>query len=87
MRNLQLQNEQPKQKNLFFITVPNRTLPDTQLQEDGWFTYSYKYGRKEGENKKFVNFVPFDQKNISAATYERLKIALPFSYDAIQKAK
>jgi len=31
--------------------------------------------------------VPFDQENISAATYERLKIALPFSYDAIQKAK
>ena len=87
MRNLQLQNEQPKQKNLFFITVPNRTLPDTQLQEDGWFTYSYKYGRKEGENKKFVNFVPFDQKNISAATYERLKIALPYSYTAILKSK
>ena len=87
MRNLQLQNEQPKQKNLFFITVPNRTLPDTQLQEDGWFTYTYKYGRKEGENKKFVNFVPFDQKNISAATYERLKIALPYSYTAILKSK
>ena len=87
MRNLQLQNEQPKQKNLFFITVPNRTLPDTQLQEDGWFTYAYKYGRKEGENKKFVNFVPFDQKNISAATYERLKIALPYSYTAILKSK
>jgi glutamate racemase len=87
MRNLQLQNDQPKQKNLFFITVPNKKLPGIQLQEDGWFTYTFKYGRKEGENKKFVNFVPFDQENISAATYERLKIALPFSYDAIQKAK
>ena len=87
MRNLQLQNEQPKQKNLFFITIPNKALPGIQLQEDGWFTYGYKYGRKEGENKKFVNFVPFDQKNISAATYERLKIALPFSYTAILKSK
>jgi glutamate racemase len=87
MRNLQLQNEQPKQKNLFFITVPNKALPGTQLQEDGWFTYAYKYGRKESENKKFVNFVPFDQKNISAATYERLKIALPYSYTAILKSK
>jgi hypothetical protein len=83
MRNLKLENEQPKQKNLFFITIPNKVLPGVQLQEDGWFTYGYKYGRKEGENKKFVNFVPFDQKNISAATYERLRIALPYSYQSL----
>jgi glutamate racemase len=83
MRNLKLENEQPKQKNLFFITIPNKTLPGTQLQDDGWFTYGYKYGRKEGENKKFVNFVPFDNKNISTATYERLKVALPASYQSI----
>lgn len=87
MRNLKLDNEQPKQKNLFFITIPNKTLPGTQLQDDGWFTYSYKYGRKEGENMKFVNFVPFDNKNISTATYERLKVALPASYTAILKNK
>jgi glutamate racemase len=83
LRALQLQNESAKQKDLFFITVPNQKLTEVKLQSDGWFTYEYKYGRKEGEGKKFVNFVPFDNKNVSPAIYNRLKIALPLTYTAI----
>jgi len=84
LRALQLQNESVKQKDLFFITVPNLVLNEVKLQPDGWFTYQYKYGRKEGEGKKFVNFVPFDNKNVSPAIYERLKIALPETFKQIQ---
>ena len=83
LRALQLQNESNKQKNLFFITVPNQKLTEVKLQSDGWFTYEYKYGRRENEGKKFVNFVPFDNKNVSAAIYERLKIALPLCYRSL----
>jgi hypothetical protein len=78
-----LQNESAKQKDLFFITVPNHKLSEVKLQSDGWFTYEYKYGRRENEGKKFVNFVPFDNKNVSAAIYERLKIALPLCYRSL----
>lgn len=85
LRALQLQNESAKQKNLFFITVPNASLNEVKLQSDGWFTYEYKYGRKEGEGKKYVNFVPFDDQNISSATYQRLKVALPLTYSEIFK--
>ena len=85
LRALQLQNESAKQKNLFFITVPNASLNEVKLQSDGWFTYEYKYGRKEGEGKKYVNFVPFDHQNISSATYQRLKVALPLTYTEIFK--
>lgn len=87
MRKLALGNTQLKQPNKFFITVPNKSLKEVQLQPDGWFTYEYKYGRNEGANKPFVLFTPFDDKNISEATYQRLKAALPAVYKAVQLAK
>lgn len=83
LRKLTLQNQSEKKANVFFITTPNDKIPDAKLQPDGWFTYDYKYGRSAHENKKFVNFVPFDHKNISPATYERLKSALPAVYKSI----
>ena len=77
---------QPNQpgKSLFFITVPNTTLAEVQLQSDGWFTYDYKYGRQAGERKNYVQYVPFDDKNIAASTYDRLKSALPHVFEKIQ---
>lgn len=83
LRKLSLMNSSTKAKNNFFITVPNKKLTEVKLQDDGWFTYAYKYGRTEGQEKKYVNFVPFDQKNISSATYDRIKIALPNVYQQI----
>lgn len=70
----------------FFIAVPNLDLPEIETQPDGWFTYRYKYGRQEGSGKDFVRFVPFDTKNVALETYDRLKSALPHSYDRITKA-
>jgi glutamate racemase len=84
MRKLILMNAGGKQDNRFFITVPNKQLSEVQLQPDGWFTYAYKYGRKEGANKNYVLFTPFDRQNISAATYERLRAALPAVYSHIR---
>jgi glutamate racemase len=69
----------------FFISVPNTSLAEVQLQEDGWFTNSYKYGRNAGEQKAFVQFVPFDNRNIAAATYERFRQLLPACYARIKK--
>jgi threonine aldolase len=83
MRKMALENQSEKKSNVFFITTPNSKIPEAKLQTDGWFTYEYKYGRNANENKKFVNFVPFDNKNISTATYERLKSALPAVYKSI----
>jgi glutamate racemase len=85
MRNLQLINNASVQPNRFFITIPNAQLGEAQLQPDGWFTYGYKYGRTAGEKKDYVNFVPFDHKNISDASYERFKLVLPNAYREIAK--
>lgn len=85
MRENNLMNNISKKENMFFITVPNTALHQVQLQADGWFTYQYKYGRKAGAGLNYVKFVPFDQKNISQATYQRFHVVLPHVYDEIKK--
>lgn len=86
LREKQLQQTGSKQQqDLFFITIPNKELAEIELQEDGWFTYGYKYGRKAGENKQYVKYVPFDKVNISTATYLRIEQALPAVYKDISR--
>lgn len=85
LRKNDLLNNAAKEGNHFFITIPNTSLKETQLQPDGWFTYEYKYGRVAGANKDYVQFVPFNTKNISTATYNRFKVALPHVYGEIVK--
>lgn len=86
LRAMNLGTESNKKiKNKFFITIPNAGLSEIQLQEDGWFTYQYKYGRQAGESKRFVKYVPFDTNNISSATYQRIQAALPNVYEVIAK--
>lgn len=87
LRNMHLANKANKGKMQFFISVPNTALKEIKLQNDGWFTYQYKYGRVVGENKEYVKVVPFDQKNISAASYNRFKTSLPKVYQAITNAR
>ena len=80
-------NGENVKQNQFYITIPNTNTPKNALQPDGWFTYDYKYGRKAGENKMYVQYVPFDTKNISEASYSRFKMVLPQSYAEIIKSK
>jgi glutamate racemase len=86
MQKQSLSNNTSLQKNLFYITVPNTNTPKNAIQPDGWFTYDYKYGRLAGANTTYVEYVPFDTKNISEATYNRFKLVLPKSYAEIVKS-
>lgn len=70
--------------NSFFISVPNTSLKEIQLQPDGWFTYDYKYGRMTGAKKQYVQYVPFDRKNVSDATYQRFSEVLPEVYSKLK---
>ena len=85
LRTNELMNNDSKKENKFFITIPNTTLSEVQLQPDGWFTYAYKYGREAGAKKVYVQFVPFDVKNISSATYQRFHAVLPHVYGELKK--
>lgn len=86
LRAMNLEQEtRQKKENAFYITIPNQSLSEVQLQEDGWFTYQYKYGRQAGESKQYVRYVPFDINNISSATYQRIHAALPNAYGQIKR--
>ena len=74
-----------KDKPHFFICVPNTDLKEVKLESNGWFTYNYKYGRNAGENKQYIRVEPFSTKNISTATYQRFKVALPHVYPLLSK--
>lgn len=84
LRKQKLQNYSLKYPAKFYISVPNTSLPEVQLQPDGWFTYQYKYGRFAGENKEYIKVVPFDHQNISDATYSRFRQSIPTVYKAIE---
>ena len=86
MQKQSLSNNASLQNNLFYITIPNNNTPKSAIQPDGWFTYDYKYGRLAGANTTYVQYVPFDTKNISEATYNRFKLVLPKSYAEIVKS-
>jgi hypothetical protein len=77
------QIEKTASSDRFFISVPNTSLPEVALQPDGWFTYQYKYGRETNKNKQYVQYVPFDNTNISKGTYERFKLVLPYVYSKL----
>ena len=87
MQKQSLSNNASLQNNLFYITIPNTNTPKSAIQPDGWFTYDYKYGRLAGANTTYVQYVPFDTKNISEATYNRFKLVLPKSYAEIVKSR
>jgi glutamate racemase len=87
MQTQSLSNNASLQNNLFYITIPNTNTPKSAIQPDGWFTYDYKYGRLAGANTIYVQYVPFDTKNISEATYNRFKLVLPKSYAEIVKSR
>jgi glutamate racemase len=79
--------EETRSSDAFYISIPNTTLKGVQLQQDGWFTNEYKYGRSAGTGEEFVKFVPFDSHNIAKATYERFQLLLPACYERIRRVR
>ncbi len=86
LRKQKLQNYSKKLPTRFYISVPNTALQEVKLQPDGWFTYQYKYGRLAGANKEYIKVVPFDNKNISEATYSRFRQSIPRVYAEIENS-
>ena len=69
----------------FFISVPNSTNTNVQIDNLGRFPYGYKYGRIENEIQEYVKMVPFSKHNISEETLDRFKNAIPQTYKLIEE--
>ena len=68
----------------FFISVPNLLNKNIKTDEEGRFTYDYKYGRNAGEIQEYVKVVPFNKTNISIETISRFKTAIPTTFEMIK---
>ncbi|HXH99586.1 MAG TPA: hypothetical protein VNI52_04910 [Sphingobacteriaceae bacterium] len=69
----------------FFISVPNKDNKNVVTDEQGRFTYKYKYGRNAGEIQEYVKVVPFSRSNIPSETLDRIKTVIPSTYTLINK--
>lgn len=70
-------------KSEFYISVPNATNPNIQVDALGNFTYDYKYGRTADAIQEYIKVVPFSKKTISKDILLRLENQLPFTYKLI----
>ena len=68
----------------FYISVPNKSNQSVSLDENGNFTYEYKYGRTANQIHEYVKRVPFSIRNISNNVAERLSEKIPFTYSLIK---
>ena len=68
----------------FFISVPNLKNKNVVTDEDGRFTYDYKYGRNAGEIQQYVKVVPFNKTNVSQETVDRFKSAIPTTFEMLK---
>lgn len=61
----------------FFISVPNVLLDENEIDNNGEFTYSYKYGRFVNSSLHYVKIVPFSDQWVSESIRDRMKCYIP----------
>jgi len=76
-------NNSDIKKSEFYISVPNSLNKTVRLDNQGKFTYEYKYGRKAGDIQEYIKVVPFSKHNIEIDVAERLKSKIPETYKLI----
>ncbi|MEN8124962.1 MAG: Asp/Glu/hydantoin racemase [Bacteroidota bacterium] len=68
----------------FYISVPNKDNENIQIDNEGRFSYEYKYGRNAGEIQEYVKVVPFSRNNISDDILTRFQQQIPYVYQLMQ---
>jgi len=84
LREQQLFNQSNISHSEFYISVPNVDNPSIHVDQNGNFTYDYKYGRSEGQIQQYVKRVPFSRQTIQAGVVLRLKSGIPATWELIE---
>jgi len=77
-------NNDDIKKSEFYISVPNSLNSNNIIDENGNFTYEYKYGRNAGYIQEYVIRVPFSRRSLSDDLIERLSKQIPFTFELIK---
>jgi len=80
----ELYNNSDIMNSEFYISVPNRLNSNNIIDENGKFTYEYKYGRNAGYIQEYVIRVPFSRRSLSDDLIERLSEQIPFTFELIK---
>lgn len=72
-------------KSEFYISVPNNGNSLIKTDQNGNFTYDYKYGREAHQIQEYVKVVPFSRKNISSDILNRFQKQIPYVFELMQK--
>jgi len=75
-----LLNQSDMKLSEFFISVPNTSNENIQLEAPGVFSYDYKYDRNAGELQEYVKRAPFSRETIPADVLDRLAEKVPNVY-------
>jgi glutamate racemase len=75
-----LLNQGDMKQSEFYISVPNTSNTNIQLEAPGAFSYDYKYDRNAGEIQEYVKRVPFSRETIPADVLRRLAEKVPNVY-------
>jgi len=75
-----LLNHSDMKHSEFYISVPNTSNANIQLEAPGAFSYDYKYSRNAGEIQEYVKRVPFSRESIPADVLDRLAEKVPNVY-------
>jgi len=67
----------------FYISVPNPLLANNQIDENGEFPFTYKYGRFINKGFEFVKRVPFSRQWIKPEVLKRIQSKMPEIYKMI----
>ncbi len=68
----------------FYISVPNVLNKNNIIDENGNFTYKYKYGRDAGYIQEYVKRVPFSRRTLSKDLINRLSEQIPFTFKLLE---
>lgn len=68
----------------FYISVPNTQNANNVIDDNGNFTYDYKYGRTEGYIQEYVKRVPFSKATLSQNLTDRLSKQIPSTFELIR---
>jgi glutamate racemase len=75
-----LVNQSDMKHSEFYISLPNTSNTNIQLEAPGVFSYDYKYARDAGEIQEYVKRVPFSRTTIPADVLDRLAEKVPNVY-------
>jgi hypothetical protein len=72
------------QRDQLFVSIPAPEAPTGAVQDDGWFTHDYKYGRSAGGDGADTRIVPLHPDRMPTAIRDLIRSRCPEVWQVLQ---